>query len=268
MKVLADMRSALTYEFRMQVRRPTLWITFAVFTALMFALLNRGDAALGVYYPNLIRHAPLSKVVADWALNVNKTLAICVGCLLAGRLPRDRRTRVDELFASMPASLGARLWGKFLGATLATVVPMAVIYAIGVGYIVSVSHDLAAIPLAVETFAVLALPGLLFVGAFSIAVPALLWVPIYQFLFIGYWYWNTLWFHRELPNLGRTLLSPIGLFIGMGIYGLDESSTGQHPIRMTGTLLDGVVSLVLLLVIAATVMIALERFLQWRQARQ
>ena len=34
------------------------------------------------------------------------------------------------------------------------------------------------------------LPGLLFVAAFSVSCPVILWVPLYQFLFVGYWFWG------------------------------------------------------------------------------
>jgi hypothetical protein len=88
-------------------------------------------------------------------------------------------------------------------------------------------------------------------------------------LFICYWFWNTLWFHADLPSLARTLLSPIGLYSAMGIYGLNESDSGsQHPIHITGTFGQGVASIVVLLVVAAGALLAVERYLTWRQARQ
>jgi ABC-2 type transport system permease protein len=112
-----------------------------------------------------------------------------------------------------------------------------------------------------------ALPGILFVAAFSIAVPAILWVPLYQFLFIGYWYWQTLWFHAELPNLGRTLLAPIGVYALGGIYGYLDSDP-RHPPQLSPTPAEGVASIVLLVGTAALVLVVLERYLIWRQARQ
>ena len=42
-----------------------------------------------------------------------------VGIMLADRLPRDRRTRVAELLDTFPGALYARLFGKYLGSTLA-----------------------------------------------------------------------------------------------------------------------------------------------------
>ncbi|HEX9413855.1 MAG TPA: hypothetical protein VF916_10170 [Ktedonobacterales bacterium] len=261
---------ALRYEFRMQVRRPTVWITFAIFTVLLVVLVNQGPViTVRGYFATLLAHESLSKAVADWCFNIASYLPICVGCLLAGRLVRDRRTKVDELFTALPTPLRTRLFGKYLGALLATALPMFLVYMLGIVYLAALAHNPLAILLALETFVVLALPGVMFVSAFSIAVPVLLWVPLYQFLFIGYWFWTTLWFHAELPNLARTLLSPISLYIAMGIYGLNESDSGpNHPIHITGTPAQGILSAALLLGVAAVVLVMCDRYLTWRQARQ
>ncbi|MGH2518105.1 MAG: hypothetical protein ACRDHP_20875, partial [Ktedonobacterales bacterium] len=120
---LSALAGAFHYEFRMQVRRPSVWITFLVFTALLFYLLNQGQENLGVMLSSAVAHQPLSTVIASWAFNVNTYLPICVGALLANRLPRDRRTKVDELFTALPAPLGTRLMGKYLGSLAATMLP-------------------------------------------------------------------------------------------------------------------------------------------------
>ncbi len=245
---------AFAYEFRMQVRRPAVWLTFFVFTFLLFVLFNQGPAAtFDGYYARLLAHEPMSKVLADWAFAVTSYLPICLGCLLANRLTRDRQTKVDELLTTLPTTLRVRLLGKYLGSMLATFLP----------------HNPLAPLLAVAEFVVIALPGVLFVSAFSITVPIFLWVPLYQFLFICYWYWNTLWFHSTIPNLARTVLSPIGLYIVMGIFGVDKSSGGpQHPILVSGTPLQAVANILVLMGIAALVLFAVDRYLTWRQARQ
>ena len=258
---------ATRYEFRMQIRRPALWIAFAVITVLLLLLQNQGPGGLSQAIHDDLSHYPLHTTLALWAFTINTFLPICIGPLLAGRLPRDRRTKVDEMFTSMPASPGARLAGKYLGSLLATLIPVFLVYVGGVAYLISLSHDVMAIPLALLAFVVVALPGMLFVGAFSIAVPAVMWVPLYQFLFVCYWYWNTLWFHAELPNLGRTPLSPIGVYMLKGFYAYDGSSK-QHPERLTVSAGQGVMSYLLLVAIAIAVLVILDRYLAWRQARQ
>src|SRR5579864_4022373 len=95
------------YEFRMQIRCRALWITF-----LCFALLLQGGFRKLLFNP--LRFSLLTEVLRLTS-NVNAILPIAVGVLLADRLPRDRLAKVDELFASMPDALHARLLGKYLG---------------------------------------------------------------------------------------------------------------------------------------------------------
>lgn len=258
---------AASYEFRMQIRRPALWITFAGILLVDLLFESQNPGGLSQTFRDHVRQYPLQTTLALWAFDVNAVLPICIGPLLAGRLPRDRRTKVDEMFTSMPALPGARLAGKYLGSLLATLIPVILIFVCGVAYIGSLSHNALVIPLALLAFVAIALPGMLFVGAFSIAVPAIMWVPLYQFLFVCYWFWNTLWFHAELPNLGRTPLSPIGVYMLKGFYGYDGSSK-QHPERLWVTPAQGVVSYLLLVALSIAVLIILDRYLAWRQARQ
>ncbi len=271
---LGALRGALIYEFRMQARRPALWITFAVFTAVLALLFNQGPVVtLHSYFAGLVARESLPQAVADWCFALNTYLPLCVGLLIAGRLSRDQRTRTDELFAALPATLRARLAGKYLGTLGASVLPMLVIYLLGVCYLAALVRTPVATPLALllalPTFLLVALPGLCFVAACSLAFSAMVWLPLYQFLFIGYWYWNTLWFHATLPNLARTLLSPIGLYVVIGLYGIDESSTGSnHPLRLTATPAQGIASIAVLLGASMLVLLAVERLLTWRQTRQ
>src|SRR5207302_4913010 len=120
----------------------------------------------------------------------------------------------------MPAALSARLVGKYLGSTLATLVPMFAFYSIGIGYVLYQTHNLLALPLALATFAAIVLPGILFIAAFSIACPAILWVPLYQFLYVGYWFWgNWLGARTGIPTLSETILTPVGTYISSGFFG-------------------------------------------------
>lgn len=136
--------------------------------------------------------------------------------MLADRLPRDRRTRVAELLDTFPGALYARLFGKYLGSTLATLVPMFLIYSLGVGYIIARWHALQILPLALATFGAIALPGLLFIGAWTLAFSSVIWTPLYQFLFIGYWFWGNLLLGIGIPSPGSTILTPVGGYMCTG----------------------------------------------------
>ena len=252
---------SFSYEFRMQIRRRSVWITLILIALLILLSLSRSNGAFSLLYH--LHDYSLQTVIVTWTSIVNAILPVGVGVLLADRLPRDRKTKVDELFTSMPAALSVRLVGKYLGSTLATLAPMFAFYALGVGVILYQTQNVQVIPLALEVFAVVALPGILFISAFSIACPALLWVPLYQFLFVGYWFWgNWLSPSTGIPTLSRTILTPSGGFISAGFFGDD-------PVHgFSATALQGAESMLLLLGIAAFVMFVLWSYLKWQQARQ
>jgi hypothetical protein len=206
----------------------------------------------------------INKLVAALVFSINLLLPIPLGVFLADRLPRDRRTRVDELFTSMPGALSTRIVGKYLGSMLATITPMCVSYILLIGFLLYQTHNLLSIPLVAADFVLIVLPGLLFVAAFSIACPAILWVPLYQFLFIGYWFWgNALSPRTGIPTLSQTILTPIGTYISAGMLGV--SQVGWVT---SASFWEGLASLLLLLGIAVFVLYVLWRYLSWQQARQ
>ncbi len=105
--------------------------------------------------------------------------------------------------------------------------------------------DPMALPLGVAAFLTINLPGLLFVAAFSVSCPVVLWVPLYQFLFVGYWFWgNLIPVGFGMPTLSGTILTPLGEYVATGFFG-----TEQVPVR--ATFVGGVTSMGLLLGLAA-----------------
>jgi ABC-2 type transport system permease protein len=252
---------AVAYEFRMQIRRRAVWITMILLILLIAFALSRSTGNFNVFLG--LNSYPLQTIIANWTGIINAILPIGVGVLLADRLPRDRRMRVDELFTSMPGALSSRLLGKYMGSILATLVPMFAFYCIGIGYIFSQIQQPQVLLLAVETFTAIVLPGILFISAFSIACPAILWVPLYQFLFVGYWFWgNWLGAGTGIPTLSYTILTPVGTYISSGFFG-----DSLFPIQ-NATVWQGIESMLLLLGIAVFVMVVLWSYLKWQQSRQ
>ena len=261
MKQSRILLGVLAYEFKMQICRRSLWIAYIGVAALLLRTMLHE-----ITNPQLIglTNAPLNKLVATLVFSTNILLPIPLGVFLADRLPRDRRTRVDELFTSMPGALRTRIVGKYLGSTLATIIPMFVCYILLIGFLLYQTHNLLSIPLVAADFVLIVLPGLLFVAAFSIACPAILWVPLYKILFFGYWFWgNALAPGNGIPTLSPTILTPIGTYISAGILGVP-----QVPWVRSATFWEGMASLLLLLGIAIFVLYVLWRYLLWQQARQ
>ena len=251
------------YEFRMQIRRRSLWITFAAFTVYAFLVSTNGVN----YYINEIKHGLVStsllQVVAGITSNGQQLLPLVVGCLLADRLKRDQRIRVDELLDTTSASLHMRLLGKYVGSLLASLVPLLLVYALFQGFVLVISHNLLVIPYFLLTFLTISLPGLLFVAAFSIAIPLIMPVALYQFLFTCYWLWGNLFIKQHvLPTISRSILTPSGIIIANGFFHTEGETIG------VSTAPEAIASLLLLLGCTALMLYVLWGGLRWRQARQ
>ena len=263
MNQLAIFFGALRYEYRMQIRRRSLWITCVVFALVTGAIVFSNDSSR--VYQILVHpeSVSLSEAVVYWATVVNYLFPVVVGVMIADRLPRDRRTKVQELLTTTPAMLFVRVLGKYLGSTLGAITPLLLVYTGSIGYVLYQTHNFTAIPLAIAAFATVTLPGLLFISAFSLACTAIMWVPLYQFLFVGYWFWGNLFPpNRGIPTLSNTLLLPLGGNAAMGFFGVQSSSIDHASV------MQGVASIVLLLGIAILVIVTLLSILRWQQARQ
>jgi hypothetical protein len=201
-----------------------------------------------------------------WATITNVLLPIGLGILLADRLPRDRQHGVDALLDGLPASPALRLLGKYLGATLATLLPILALYLVGLVYIVARWGDPGALPTAALAFAAINLPGVLFVAAFSIACPLVMPVPVYQVLYTGYWFWGNFVPNGffGIPSLSRTVLMPMGTVREWHLFGVDVPPVkGFHAQPLVG-----LASIAALLACAALALYAAHRYLAWREARR
>jgi hypothetical protein len=255
----ASFLGAFKYEFRMQLYRRVVWISFI---------------ALGLFFTQFHQPwfrpitTPASASITYWTGIVQSFLAVAAGLLLADRLPRDRRMKVDELLHTLPCTISSRIFGKYLGSTIATLVPMLTIYSIGIAYILVRWHSLQEIPLALASFAAIVLPGVMFIGAFSIACTAILWVPLYQILFVGYWFWGNLLPNVGIPSLSTTILTPAGSYMCSGFFNPHGQEGVCSPGIQGATALLGFESILLLLGTAALVVVVLTGYLKWQQARQ
>jgi ABC-2 type transport system permease protein len=256
---MASWLGALRYEFLMQIRRPSLWIGFLLTTPILFAFRSAtlGDTGRfrvvqqGHYvYINL----HVVDALAIWATASMFILLVVAGLVLADRLPRDRYVRVEEILATTPPGFGQRIAGKYVGAALATLIPLFVIYAIGVGLIFARYHDFSAVTLGLLIFLSVHVPAVFFVAAFAIACTTFLWGPLFQFLFVGYWLWNALNPAESIPTLSGTLISPGGNWVLHGFFGVNHLISGEYAQGATPAL--ALANLAVLAVLAAVAIIA------------
>jgi ABC-2 type transport system permease protein len=248
---------SLMYEFRMQIRRRSVWLVFI---------------ALGLFLTQFHQpwyrplSTPASSAIIYWTGIAQSFLALAFGIMVSDRLRRDRQTKIEELLNTLPGVLGARMFGKYLGSTLATLIPMIAVYGAGVVYILLRWHTLSALPVAIAAFAAIALPGVLFISACSIAFPAIMWVPLYQILFVGYWFWGNLLPGFVIPSLSTTILTPVGSAICTGFFNQNKLEGVCSPGIQGVTALQGIESIALLLGLAIVVMFALSGYLKWQRA--
>jgi ABC-2 type transport system permease protein len=209
-------------------------------------------------------HASMLLRIVGWATDVTSFFPLIIGVLLADRLPRDRHTRIDEVLQTLPAPLNARLFGKYLGTTLASLILMVVLYCLGLGLLLSATGNALVFPLGLGIFAAIALPGVLFISAFSLACPAFIWTPVYQFLLVGYWFWGNLFSPTNgIPTLSPTILTPAGGYMAIGFFG----DTPVFQVQKA-TFLQGVESMGVLLAVSVLVLFALWYLLQRQQRCQ
>ena len=95
------------YEFLMQLRRRTLWIGFLLLSAVLVVAFFSGSVP---YLQQL--GAPHHDLMVAWAFLANTFFALGAGLFLADRFPRDRRIRVQELFAAGPAGPARGCWAS------------------------------------------------------------------------------------------------------------------------------------------------------------
>jgi hypothetical protein len=221
--------ASLRYEFRMQIRKRSVWIVPAL-TLVLFLLIG-GSLLRDLFDPD---EAPpeARTAVIGLAVQMHGLLTIGFGCLLADRLIRDDRLRVAPILDATPARPVARLLGKYLGAGAATAIPILVAYfGFAAAYAV---HEGApgALGWALAAVGVVMVPGLLFVAAFALAVPLVMPAPLFRVLFVGYWFWGNVVTPNLMPTLTRTVIHPLGgypLTALLHFHGIDGADTLAGP---------------------------------------
>ncbi len=250
----------IRYEYKMQTRRRSMWLVFTAITLIMLVAMPGywGDSRQNFQSMSLLQQVALVTWDLCWLP------VIGMGVFLADRFPRDKSCRVDELFESTVGTLNTRLLGKYLGCLLGTLSPAFLSYLLAMGVLAFFERSLLVVPLALVTYITIIVPGVCFITAFTLACTSLMWVPLYQFLFVGYWFWgNMLGPRNGLPTLSTTILTPRGGFIAAGLF--NTPPVDGLPVA---TSLAGIASMLLLLLIPLLVMLLFYRFLRWEQLRK
>ncbi|GAA1897600.1 hypothetical protein [Asanoa iriomotensis] len=206
------------YEFRMQARKRSLWIAAVLLGGTLVVLQgDRGPRSLPV-------GTPAREVMATWALLFSILMPLAYGMLLADRLVRDRRLRVEPLLESLPVGPVARLGGKYLGGVAACGLPGLAALLVAAVTELPKRHDPALLGWALVAFAVVTLPGIAMVAGFALVCPTFLSVPLFRVLFVGYWFWGNMLAPAFLPSLTGTVLTPIGDYAATWLLGSGQTA--------------------------------------------
>lgn len=206
------MTAALRYEFRMQLRKRSMWITNGLVVLLLGLL---GARQLG----DVLDDPDAKATMAATALLVNIILPVAYGCFLADRLVRDDRLGVAPILDATPAPAAGRLAGKYLGTCAAATIPLAIVYFGFATLYAATSSRPDALGWAAAIFAAVILPAVLFVGAFALVVPLLMPAPLFRVLFVGYWFWGNSISPDQMPTLASSLITPIGSYPLQELFG-------------------------------------------------
>ncbi|WP_406318780.1 hypothetical protein OHA77_15320 [Streptosporangium sp. NBC_01639] len=213
------MIATLRYEFRMQLRRPVLWIVYGLTFAATVAAFGHAyvDLNLG---GDEGREPRLAMIVS--AILIMTLLPIVYGCLLADQLIRDRRLGMADVLDTTPAGRTGRLIGKYLGTCAATAVPLVLAYlGRAVAYAVAEGEP-AALGWAAVILVADIVPGLLFVGALALTGPLLMPPLLFRVLFVVYWFWGALIPATMMPTLSHSILAPRNDYVAYGLLGYGE----------------------------------------------
>jgi hypothetical protein len=251
--------AAASYELRMQLRKPAIWIA----TVLPFALFAVLAAMDTQNLDRLTSDTNPKTWLADSMGWFTPLLAMVFGIVLADRLVRDRKLRVAPLLDVTPSGRGARLAGKYLGACTATALPPALVYLI-VSVTFAVWRDRpAAVLWGAATFATVVLPLLLLTGALAFLGPQLMPAPLFRALIVGIWFWaGATEVESQVPSLAATVLSLTVDYPQRVFFASTNATAGPYPgaalnvLRPQPSTGTALLALALMLGIAAAILLA------------
>jgi len=208
------MRGLILHELGMSLRRPGLWIAYALLfafhTVVLFAPPPVGEWVKG----EMITPAMVWPAAGRFLAALNVFFPLIAGILTADRLQRDVRLGMRELQESTPLSPAAYVTAKYAGVLASVLIPLLAWAAAIAVLMAAIGHaPWSFVPATLLAFLAITVPAFAFVVAFSIACPAVLPLPVYQVLFTGYWFWANFVPPQLFPTLNGTLVTPSGMFV-------------------------------------------------------
>lgn len=248
------------HEFRMSIRRKSLWIGNALVVGLFVAaMFTGGDGGSKKIFSE--GSTPWQEA-GDMVYMFNMLIPLIAGILSSDRLQRDFRTGMRELQKSCAISDSLYLAGKYTGVLLSMFVPFLIaVFGLGIYAVISGIPAVELFTGLLAGFAAIAVPSIAFVVAFSLACPLVIPVRVYQILFTGYWFWGNFLNDRVFPTVSGTILNSSGIYALQGFFTGALSRSGE-PLH---TPLEAWLNITVLMV-CAVVALACARFYMAKKA--
>jgi len=251
------------HEFNMSIRRPGLWITYALL-GLFYAV--------SVFTPSpdgssdIIRPEQIWSEAGHIVFMFNIFMPLLAGILAADRMQRDFRTGVHELQRSTPLSTPAYILAKYLGVVGSVLAPdFILVVIVGLSLVVKGLAPVFFLWPLLLAFLSIAVPAHAFVVAFSLACPLVIPLRVYQVLFTGYWFWGNLLSPKAFPTISDTPLNAVGQYPLQAYFGLYTDST--HAVAGGFTPPEAVLNLIVLAACIAIALSTLNAYLRWQARR-
>jgi ABC-2 type transport system permease protein len=250
--------AVLRFEAAMILRRKSLWLATALVCFVYSAMpsVSRLLSAAAV-----LPRDGTWRLAGQLVFQFNMFMALTAGLIAADCLADERRTGVSELLRSAPLRRWPSLLAKYCAALLSLLAPYLLwVVLFGAAVVALRLAPPVFLPALLAAFAAIALPAYAFVIAFSLAVPLVLPLRVYQVLFTGYWFWGNYLDPRVIPTPSGTLFTPSGLLAFEAFFG---GFRGPHHARLH-TPAEAWLNLAILALAVAAVLVLVERGLAWR----
>jgi hypothetical protein len=249
------------YEYLMQIRRWGLWMSLLL-TIGFFLFLILGDVGNPKAVPPQVATHPwmLATLLIE---EFNLFAPIAAGILAADRFTRDRVLGMSELLNSSLLLKFPLVLGKYLGSLLAIVTPPFILLLATLAYMAAYFHQLAIFLTAPVVLLAVVLPSWLFVIAWSLILPLVLPLRLYQVLFAGFWLWAVAVPPDRLPTINFSIFGVQGQYAHFAFF-LSESTTFMRPPATVGW---AIVNMSLIIGLSITALVLTPLILRWQEQR-
>jgi ABC-2 type transport system permease protein len=261
--IVSQFLGVARHEYTMSIRRPGFWIAYALLSLfyVISILTPSMDGSDDIVRPDQIWFE-----AGHIVFMFNIFLPLLAGILSADRMQRDLRVGVRELQRSTSLSMPAYILSKYFGVLLSVLTPMFLLVAFtGLTLIGKELAPLSILYPLLMAFLSIAVPSHAFVVAFSLAIPLIIPIRVYQVLFTGYWFWGNLLSPKAFPTISDTVLNAVGQYPLQAFFGVHFDST--YKVMQPFTPPQAVANLFVLLACICIVLFALDRYLHWHEHR-